>query len=363
MDRFPFKDDASKTGSSVRGNPLLAHRERAVAARKAAHERIAREERRAAAALFTRRELKSLAKVAAGIRADLREQAIDCGGDLAAIAEARAAARRKLARALAREAPAFARWRTVRRAHMRAHGKLLDAHIAAAPGGRGHYAWGANVLPADEPEEFSPPFTTWDVQSLQWDDQIVRDDSFARPQIGHLVNNFDYDNDEDTSIVAGLLGILKPAYGESRASCGVGFTTPSAGRLGIGGVFRNVYYRAMLSVEDSFGFSSAVTGVSVGFCFTVLRGNGEVIELSSTLRHTRMDSDGDDRRIVDDGIDDTMDLTASEITTERFEANEALLVLAGSSIMFTSMLDDMHCRGNGLAWWMLKTLRIGMVDF
>jgi len=128
-------------------------------------------------------------------------------------------------------------------------------------------------------------------------------------------------------------------------------------------VFRNVYYRAMLSVEDSFGFSSAVTGITVGFCFTVLRGNGDVIELTSTLRHTRMDSDGDDRSIVDAGIDDQTDISASEITTERFEANEALLVLAGSTVTLSSMLDDMHCRGNALAWWMLSKLRIGMVDF
>lgn len=364
MARYPFRDDTSKVGSSVRGNPLLAHRQKVLAGRKAAHERIARDERRQLAGLLTQRELRSLGKIAAAIRADLREQTIDVGGDLVAIAQARAAARRKLVRALAREAPAFARWRTMRRAQMRAHGRLLDAGVAASPGGRGHFAWGgAGILPADDPQEFVPPFSTWDVQSLQWDDQIIRDDSFARPAIGHLVNNFDYDDDQDTSVAAGLLGILMPAYGESRASCGVGFTTPEAGRLGIGGVFRNVYYRAMLSVEDSFGFSSAVTGITVGFCFTVLRGNGDVIELTSTLRHTRMDSDGDDRSIVDAGIDDQTDISASEITTERFDANEALLVLAGSTVTLSSMLDDMHCRGNALAWWMLSKLRIGMVDF
>lgn len=361
MTRYPFKDDAAKHGSNIRGNPLLAHRQKVVAARKEAHERLAREERRQAASLLTKRELGALRKIAAAARNDMREAIIDAGGDVAAIAAARAAARRKLVRAFAREAPGFARWRTLRRAQMRAHGKLLDAHVATAPGGRDHLAWGdVGVLPGDPMQAFVPPFTTFDVQSIEGGDQIIRDDSFARPEIGHLVNNFDYDDDQDTSIVAGALGILIPNFGTSRAMCGVGFTTPASGFLAMAGVFRNVHYRAMLSVEDSAGFSSAVTSVTVGFCFTVLRGNGEVIEASTTLRNARLDSGGGDGHIVDVGIDDQAPITASVLMPLPLDANESVLVLAGAEVTIASMLDDMHCRGNALAWWMLTELRVGM---
>jgi len=361
MTKYPFKDGAAKTGSSIRGNPLLAHRQKAMAARKEAHERLAREERRQVAGLLTKRELGSLRKIAAAARNDMREAIIDAGGDVAAIAAARAAARRKLDRAFAREAPGFARWRIVRRAQMRAHGKLLDAHVAAAPGGRDHLVWGnVGVLPGDPMQAFVPPFTTFDVQTINFGDEIIRDDSFARPEIGHLVNNFDYDDDQDTSIVAGAFGILLPNFGTSRAMCGVGFTTPASGFLEMAGVFRNVYYRAMLSVEDSAGFSSAVTSVAVGFCFTVLRGNGEVIEASTTLRNARLDSGGGDGHIVDVGIDDQAPITASVLMPLPLDANESVLVLAGAEVTIASMLDDMHCRGNALAWWTLSELRVGM---
>jgi len=77
----------------------------------------------------------------------------------------------------------------------------------------------------------------------------------------------------------------------------------------------------------------------------------------------RLDSDGDDRSIVDTGIDDTVPITASAVSGERFEANESLLVMAGAQVSFYSMLDDMHCRGNALAWWELRRLRIAMIEF
>jgi hypothetical protein len=361
MTAYPFKDDDARSGSNLPGNPLLAHRKKVLAARKEAHERLAREQRRQLAGLLTKRELGSLRRIAAAARKDMREAVIDSGGDLAAIAAARAAARRKLDRAFAREAPGFSRWRTVRRAAMRAHGKLFDAEVAAAPGGRDHLAWGnLSVLPGDPMRAFVPPFTTFDVQSINFGDEIIRDDSFARPEIGHLVNNFDYDDDQDTSIVAGIFDILPPNFGTSRAMCGAGFTTPASGFLQMAGVFRNVYYRAMLSVEDSAGFSSAVTGVSVGFCFSILRGNGDVIEASSTLRHARLDSGGGDGHIVDTGIDDQTPITASVLMPLPLDANESVLVLAGAEVTIASMLDDMHCRGNALAWWMLTELRVGI---
>lgn len=361
MTGYPFKDDDAKVGSSLRGNPLLAHRRNLLAARQAAHERLSREEQRQAAGLLTKRELGSLRKIAAAARIDMRESIIDCGGDVAAIAAARDAARRKLVRAFAREAPAIARLRALRRAQMRAHAKLLDAHAAAAPGGRDHLAWGdVGVLPGDPMQAFVAPFTTFDVQTIDFGDKVIRDDSFARPAIGHLVNNFDYDDDQDTSVVAGIFGILVPNFATSRAMCGVGFTTPASGHLEIAAVFRNVYYRAMLSVEDSAGFSSAVTGIRVGFCFAILRGNGEVIEAATTLRDARLDSGGGDGHIVDTGIDDQTDIAARSIMPLPLEANESVLVLAGAEATLSSVLDDMHCRGNALAWWKLTEMRVGM---
>lgn len=363
MADYPFKDADARTGSNVRGNALATHYEALHAAHKARHERRVREERRALASLLTKPQLRALAKIGATVRAELREATLAMHGDAAKIAELRAAARRKLVRLLAREAPGVTQWRARRRAQVREHRKLLDADAALVGSGSDHFVWGDFVLDSDSAtQEFVPPFTTFDVQSLQWDNQVTRDESFAKPRIGHLVNNFDYDDDRDTSLYAGALGILIPSYGISRASCGVGFTTPAAGHLRLSAVFRNVYYRAMLSVEDSFGFSSAVTSVSVRFVFTIVRGT-QVIEVPTSFRTVKVDSDGDDKSIVDTGIEDQVPFTASSFTQERFAANESLLVMAGAEIAFYSMLDDMHCRGNALAWWELDKLRLSMFEF
>lgn len=363
MALYPFKDADARTGSNVRGNVLATHHEARREAHRLRHDKLVRQERRALASLLTKAQLRTLAKIGAAVRADLREATIAARGDVAQIAAMRAAARRKLVRLLAREAPAVTQWRSQRRAQVRAHRSLLDADVALVGSGSDHFVWGDFVLDADSStQEFVPPFTTFDVQSLQWDDQVTRDESFAKPRIGHLVNNFDYDDDRDTSLYAGALGILIPSFGTSRVSCGVGFTTPTAGHLSLAAVFRNVYYRAMLSVEDSFGFSSAVTSVSVQFVFTIVRGT-QVIEVPTSFRNVKLDSDGDDHSIVDTGIEDQVPFTASAFTQQRFDANESLLVMAGAEVSFYSMLDDMHCRGNALAWWELDKLRLSMFEF
>lgn len=364
MAKYPFKDADARTGSSLRGNPLAVHHKNELDARMARHQALARQEKRALATLLTRREMRTLVRASEDARAALRAATLAAKGDAVRIAELRAAARRKLVRVFAREAPAFTQWRAMRRAQARGHRKLVDASLATLPDHLGQLQWGE--LGADpgiiNGAEFTHPFSTFDVQSLAWSDQVIRDESFAKPAIGHLVNNFDYDNDEDTSVVAGLFGILMPAYGTSRVSCGAGFTTPVAGHVRFNAQFRNFYYRAMLSIEDSFGFSSAITSVSVDFVFTVVRGT-EVITVPAPLHHVRLDSDGDDDSIVDTGVDDDVPLIATAVTQERFSANESLLVMAGAEISFYSMLDDMHCRGNALAWWQLQRLQVQMFEF
>ena len=55
-------------------------------------------------------------------------------------------------------------------------------------------------------QEFSAPFTVFDVQTVENGEFIVYDESFANPEIGHLVNNIVFDQHEDTSFSDGLWG-------------------------------------------------------------------------------------------------------------------------------------------------------------
>src|SRR5690606_39515506 len=77
--------------------------------------------------------------------------------------------------------------------------------------------WSSDVCSSD---------LSFDVQTIDDGNFVVRNDSFARPEIGHLVNNFDYDQDENTSFSDGLWGLLTHGFVASWAACGVAFTTP-----------------------------------------------------------------------------------------------------------------------------------------
>lgn len=359
MNRYPSKDRYSRTGSSLRGRHVLAQREAELTRAAKPHERLAREQSRLERSLFTKAELRRAAEIGRQVNHEWRKASLEAGGDSLRIEALKLAARRKFERLLARELPQYRQWKAMRRAHMRAHQKLTQQAHAA-----GHFAnasidWDA-VLELDSTAQvFEPPFTTFDVQMIHFGDFVVSDDSFARPNIGHMINDFAYDQDESTSIVGGLLGILPIESAASLVSCGVAFTTPSAGRLKISAEIQNIYNRITFSVHDNFGFSSADVWVGVALFALVVRGT-QVERVDQTLLTASIDSGGSNQsRIVTD-LDDTTPFTLLVETATRLNANESVLVLAGAEVVIGTVLDDMRCKMDAVAWWQLKRLWIDM---
>ena len=208
-------------------------------------------------------------------------------------------------------------------------------------------------------QEFGPPFTSFDVETTGSSDFIVFDESFARPEIGHLVNNIVYDQDESTSIGQGLFGHSPIEHGISRVSCGVAFTTPSAGRLKIGAELQNFYNKVVFSVKDKFGFSSADVGIGLRLFISVVRGT-HVEHMTKELLSTGLVSHGSDLSYAQSDLDNSTPYTISAETSTRFNANESVLVLAGSEVFVGTVLDDMHCKVNAVLWWQLRKLVIDM---
>jgi len=285
---------------------------------------------------------------------------LKAGGDAERVAELRTSAHGKLQRRLAREFPAYKQVKALQKAHRRAQDKVVPPKAAAQLLPDVSINWG-DVLTAEpiHAAVAGPPYTTFDVQLIDFSGFVVEDQSFANPDIGHLVNNFVYDHDQSTSIVAGLFGILPIGNGISMTSCGVSFTTPSSGRLKVGALLRNFYNKIVLSVKDKWGFSSADVGVSVDFLVLVVRGT-TVEVVTKTLAHASGDSGGDnvDRVLTD--IDTETPYSVSVETATHLNANESVLVLAGSQVFISSVLDDMHCHMNAVLWWKLEKLYIDM---
>ena len=360
MTRYPRKDRYARTGSSIRGSPVLAQRQAELARAKKPHDRLAREQSRLERSLFTKAELRRAADLGRQVNREFREASVKAGGDALRVDALKLAARKKLERLLARELPQYRQWKALRRAHMQAHQKLTQKTQVASHFANASIDWDAVLELDGTAKTFVPPFTTFDVQMIDFGGFVVSDESFARPNIGHMINNFAFDQDESTSIGRGLLGILPIESAASLVSCGVAFTTPSAGRLKISAEMQNIFNRINFSVSDNFGFSSAEVGVAVALFALVLRGTQDVERVDQILITGSIDSGGSNQHRNISDLDTTAPHMLSVETATRLNANESVLVLAGSEVVIGTVLDDMHCKMDALMWWQLKRLVIDM---
>jgi hypothetical protein len=359
MTKYPRKDRYAKTGSSLRGQPLLASREARLKQDTRRHGRLAKTYYGQIRKLFSKADLRRAAEISRQVNGEWRKASLEAGGDADRVDALKLAARRKLDRMLAREFPRYRQWKAMQRTHLREQDKLAVLSLASGHAAGTSIDWGNLVTLEGAAAQFGAPFTTFDVQLIDWGDFVVSDESFARPTIGHMVNNFAYDQNQSVSFGAGLLGILPIESAISMVSCGVAFTTPSAGRLRISAALQNIYNRVVVSVTDKFGFSSAEVWISLNLFVAVVRGT--VVEhISQELIGTHLTSDGGDLRRVLTDLDTTMPHGITVETSTRLGANESVLVLAGSEVVIGTVLDDMHCKMNAVLWWKLESLAIDM---
>ena len=361
MPKYPRKDKRARTGSNIRSQPLLAHRRKELAREGELHEQLARKHHGQSRKLFSKADLRLAAKITNQVTSEWRQASVKLGGDSARLDALKLSARKKLQRLLGQRIGKYRESQAMRRAHLREHRKLTTTTLASIPAAASHLAWGDITTTLTAGQEFTPPFTVFDVQTIENGHFIVYNESFALPEIGHLVNNIVFDQNESTSFSDGLWGLLRIAVAENRASCGVAFTTPSAGRLRVNGVMQNFYNKVMFSVHDKFGFSSADVDIFLRLFVAVVRGT-RVIFLPTVVSSTGLISHGSDLSYSVSDLDDSVPYTVTGVTSERFNANESVLVLAGSEVHIQAVLDDMHCKVNAVLWWQLKKLTIEVFE-
>jgi hypothetical protein len=89
-------------------------------------------------------------------------------------------------------------------------------------------------------------------------------------------------------------------------------------------------------------------------------GDLDLILLPTLLGGIRLISDGGDGSFTVSDIDGTVPFTISATTEQHFNANESVLVLAGSQVLIETAIDDMHCKVDAVLSWQLQKLCIGI---
>src|SRR5438034_1716163 len=129
MSNYPRKDTNARTGSNLRGGPLLVQSRNRLGREAELHNRLAREGHRQSTKLFSKRDLRLISKIASEVVGEWRQTSVRVDGDSARIAELKTAARRKFDRLVGQEIPTYAKAKALRRAQLREHAKLSPSAL------------------------------------------------------------------------------------------------------------------------------------------------------------------------------------------------------------------------------------------
>jgi hypothetical protein len=361
MTTYPTKERGAETGSNLHGHPLLAHRSILAAARQRPFQRAARELQRRAKKLFSKADLRAAAEIAANVKRECRRTSLTVGGDATKISAMKASARLKLDRLLGRTIPNYRKLQALQREYAREHQKLVKAALRAPLHGEVRLNWDDLVADDHPLQEFTAPFPLFDLHTIDKKHLIKRNDSYAIPTSGQLINSITYDYDEDTPTIIAVFGLIRFEPASSLVACGIPFTTPRTGRLQVTASLQSFYDEVAYSVEDNFGFSSAELNISLQLFVDVVR-VGSVIHLPTVLLTDGLVSHGVDLGTTMPHLDNSAPVVLNVITEETLSAGEPVEILVGSEVYIESKLDDMRSHVNALLYWQLKKIGVGAVD-
>ena len=362
MKILPLKDKRARTGTNIRGNVLAAHRAKLLEKQRRSFEHLTTQYQRAARKLFSKADLRVAVAIVERLQRDYHTTNLKLGSDAAKWQANKTKVRGQIQRELAKALPKVRELRVLAGAFQRDYEKLVSAQLHASAAGDVHIDLG-EIAPPDTgvAQDFVPPFPLHDVsieEATNYPD--VHDQSFAIPSIGHVVNNLEFEYDDNTSILNGIFGLYLPIWGWSRAGCGINYTLPSRGRLRMVAVLQNFHTRVKLSLEDNFGFSSGHIYAGANLYVEVVRGR-EITTLSQTLLEKSLDSDGDDTSTTLPALSDTLAYSFDVTTDETFEAGAAVQIIAGSEFVSGCRLDDMVANVKALLWSQVQRIRIEVV--
>lgn len=355
------KPRRAKTASDDRGDRLLAHRLKLVAAQDAPHRRLLREYQRQCRKLFSKADLRTAADVVGRISKELHSSNPKIGSDSDERDARKVQARRKIDRLLAAALPSFRQWQALRKAHQREHRKLARLQFSRASSERVHVEWG-DIVPTDDVDvqDFVAPFPVFDVHTIDEAELISRDQSFVANDTGNMMNAFDFNHSEDTAVIIGVLGLIRATPASGLVSCGINFTMPRSGRLQISAVLQNYDSEVLYSLRDKFGFSSGALDIRLQLFLATARG-GSVVYMPTTVLDAHKDSPGDDVSGSMSGLDGSTPYTILGSTEESVPAGDSVQILAGSIVHIESELDDMASHVSAVVRWQLQRISVSVI--
>ena len=350
-------DRRIKTDSNVRALRAF-HTERS-AAYRSQFERLAKSYRRDTKGLVSKLDLRTASTTIGALRERSRTAGLESGAESAKWEASRSALRKEGLAALARSVRNFRGLREQNRGFRQELDRLAAALMTRKVPGRLPLSTVPAVPLEPTAREVTTPFALFDVWRENFFDN-VRDDSFAIPSIGHVINNVVVSHSANTSVLNGVFGLDDLAHVISRAGCGFNYTVPRAGRLRIVAEVQNFHSRVSLSLEDNFGFSSGSLFANANVFATVVRGS-RILELSQTVSSRSISSDGDDVSAMLPTLDDTAPFTFDVTTEESFDAGADVQIIVGSEFLAATGLDDMKASVNALLWSQVRKVSVDVV--
>jgi len=326
---------------------------------RAALERHAAIYRRQAEKLLSKRELRAAVEIATRRRKEFYASNLALGSDTKKQEVNRRKFRRLVDRDLAGAVPKLRELRALAEAAQADHEKLTSTLFHRTVPGPFPISPG-ELLPLEPMvQEVRPPFPLFDVSQQNFFPE-VRDQSFAVPSIGHVINDLRVSEDESTSVLNGIFGLKALSGIISRSGCGFNFSTPTGGRLRIMAELQCFQPRVSMSLQDNFGFSSGQVAVSVNIHALIVRGT-DILDLSQTLLANGLKSDGSDLSATLEPLDDTTPFTFDVTTEDVFEPGTDVQIIAGSEFLAYTALDDMKATVNALLWSRVNKIAVVMV--
>jgi hypothetical protein len=325
-------------------------------------EALARDRSRQRAKLVTAAERKAAARLSSEARTEWQKASLLARLDADARAAKKVTARQALERKLGRTIRRYPELRKTQRAYLANTGRAARELFKSGPRESAFLDWGPirwpilPPLPSVPPTTFTAPFSRFDVETGDFHDLVVADNSFALPDAGHLIQNFRFAHNESA------WGVSSNAnFADQLTSCGVDYLLTETGRLQVSAEIENLANRLTVSITDNFGFSHSWLMMTVDLFIGLVRPGRPMDFFPVRVLASHVDSDGDDvHRSISD-LDNAVPFGVGAVSTFPIPAGETVTVLAGGHVRIDSDTDDMDAHVTATFWWRLRKLTVGVI--
>lgn len=357
MSHYPRQTRASKLGSSLkRHNTLVAAEERAIETRHKPLRRAQAKFIRQRRGVLTKPVVREASRVFQAHKDALAKVFLKARGDAEKLATAKRRTQKALDETLRRELPQYKQFKALQRSYADESGHLFNQQLAENLGNHLDLSLGGVLTENVEVDEFVPTFSEHDVTTIDFDDLLVHNTSFAEPTSGVVVNDIEFRHNEDRfgHFYNPFLWIF------TRSSVGITYRIPKTGFLSLAAVIQNLYNKVMFSVSDNFGLSFAALDIVHALHLFIVR-SGELTPFEEIVLTTGFVSHSADFSLSTSEIQNSTPFTLSVRTKDAFLKGETIQILAGAKLFIRSDLDDMESFVRAVMLWQVKKIAVSVV--